>query len=140
VSFNSLICVRKLVKVNVYPTVLSLPYVSGRDGSYRFRTVVTVSERHLPFQNGICHGMSVVATAVTVSERQLPFQNGICHPERHMPWYVSGRDGSYRFRTAVTVPERHMPWYVSGRGGTCHRPLNDLGVSQVWFQNIYISN
>ena len=46
------------------------------------------------------------------SRRQLPFQNG-----------------SYRFRTAVTVPERHMPWYVSGRGGTCHRPLNDLGVS-----------
>ena len=72
------------------------------------------------------------------SRRQLPFQNGsyrfrmvVTVPERHMPWYVSGRDGSYRFRTAVTVPERHMPWYVSGRGGTCHRPLNDLGVSLV---------
>ena len=39
--------------------------------------------------------------AVTVSERQLPFQNGMCRfrtavtvPERHMPWYVSGRGGT----------------------------------------------
>ncbi|CAL8342371.1 unnamed protein product [Arctogadus glacialis] len=84
--------------------------------------------------------MSVVATAVTVSERQLPFQNGsyrsrtayamVCQwSRRQLPF----QNGSYRFRTAVTVPERHMPWYVSGRGGTCHRPLNDLGVSPQFF-------
>ena len=108
---------------------LQLPF--HLNGSYRFRTVVTVPERHMPWHYRF-------RTVVTVSERQLPFQNGsyrsrtayamVCQwSRRQLPF----QNGSYRFRTAVTVPERHMPWYVSGRGGTCHRPLNDLGVSQI---------
>ena len=76
-----------------------------------------------------CH-IPLLGTAVTVPpERQLPFQNGSYRSRKAYAMALPFQNGSYRFRTAVTVPERHMPWYVSGRGGTCHRPLNDLGVS-----------
>ena len=96
-------------------------------------TAVTVPpERQLPFQNGSYRSRKAYAMALPFQNGSYRFRTAVTVPERHMPWYVSGRDGSYRFRTAVTVPERHMPWYVSGRGGTCHRPLNDLGVSRYW--------
>ena len=112
---------------------MALPF---QNGSYRFRTVVTVSERQLPFQNGICHGMSVVATAVTVSERQLPFQNGtyrsrtayamVCQWSRwHMP-QANKRSRPYWRRGSLLL---RALW----NGSLIERRFNVLSSQMIWF-------
>ena len=91
---------------------LQLPF--HLNGSYRFRTVVTVPERHMPWHYRF-------RTVVTVSERQLPFQNG-----------------SYRSRTAYAMvcqwSRWHMPQAIK-RSRRLSQPDWNAGQSAVsyWF-------